>query len=159
MQNLFHCPSPVGKLGIVEDEGRICGIFFADSQAQMPEARRKETPCIREAARQLEEYFSGKRSAFNLPLHLAGSDFQHAVWAALLEIPYGETASYKDIARRIGKPDAARAVGMANHRNPVSIVVPCHRVIAHDGSLGGYGGGLMVKHYLLELEKRFACFF
>jgi methylated-DNA-[protein]-cysteine S-methyltransferase len=155
MQNVFHYPSPVGKLDIVENRARITGIFFAE-EARAAGADVEETPCIREAERQLEEYFLGRRKTFDLPLSLVGSDFQRAVWAALLEIPYGETASYKEIALRVGNPNAARAVGMANHNNPVSIVVPCHRVIAHDGGLGGYGGGLAAKRYLLELEKRHA---
>jgi methylated-DNA-[protein]-cysteine S-methyltransferase len=101
---------------------------------------------------ELEEYFAGKRRAFDFPLDLRGTDFQLACWRALLAIPYGETRSYADIARAVGKANAFRAVGMANNRNPVAIVVPCHRVIASDGSLCGYGGGLDVKRKLLELE-------
>jgi O-6-methylguanine DNA methyltransferase len=101
---------------------------------------------------ELEEYFVGKRRAFTFPLDLRGTDFQLACWRALLAIPYGETRSYADIARAVGKPNAFRAVGMANNRNPVAIVVPCHRVIASDGTLCGYGGGLDVKRKLLELE-------
>lgn len=102
--------------------------------------------------RQLEEYFAGKRREFNFPLDLRGTEFQLACWRALLKIPYGETRSYADIARAVGRPQGFRAVGMANNRNPVAIVVPCHRVIASDGSLCGYGGGLEVKRKLLELE-------
>jgi O-6-methylguanine DNA methyltransferase len=101
---------------------------------------------------ELEEYFAGKRREFTFPLDLRGTDFQQACWHALLAIPYGETRSYADIARAVGKPNAFRAVGMANNRNPVAIVVPCHRVIASDGTLCGYGGGLDVKRKLLELE-------
>jgi O-6-methylguanine DNA methyltransferase len=101
---------------------------------------------------ELEEYFAGERREFNFPLDLRGTDFQLACWRALLAIPYGETRSYGDIARAVGKPTAFRAVGMANNRNPVAIVVPCHRVIASDGGLCGYGGGLDVKRKLLELE-------
>jgi methylated-DNA-[protein]-cysteine S-methyltransferase len=101
---------------------------------------------------ELEEYFAGKRREFNFPLDLRGTDFQLSCWRALLAIPYGETRSYADIARAVGKPNAFRAVGMANNRNPVAIVVPCHRVIASDGGLCGYGGGLDVKRKLLELE-------
>jgi methylated-DNA-[protein]-cysteine S-methyltransferase len=106
----------------------------------------------RSYANELEEYFAGKRREFTFPLDLRGTDFQLACWRALLAIPYGETRSYADIARAVGKPNAFRAVGMANNRNPVAIVVPCHRVIASDGSLCGYGGGLHVKRKLLELE-------
>jgi len=101
---------------------------------------------------ELEEYFAGKRREFTFPLDLRGTDFQQACWRALLAIPYGETRSYADIARAVGKPNAFRAVGMANNRNPIAIVVPCHRVIASDGTLCGYGGGLDVKRKLLELE-------
>jgi O-6-methylguanine DNA methyltransferase len=101
---------------------------------------------------ELEEYFSGKRREFTFPLDLRGTDFQLACWRALRAIPCGETRSYADIARAVGKPHAFRAVGMANNRNPIAIVVPCHRVIASDGTLCGYGGGLDVKRKLLELE-------
>jgi O-6-methylguanine DNA methyltransferase len=101
---------------------------------------------------ELEEYFAGKRREFTFPLDLRGTDFQQACWRALLAIPYGETRTYADIARAVGKPNAFRAVGMANNRNPIAIVVPCHRVIASDGTLCGYGGGLDVKRKLLELE-------
>jgi O-6-methylguanine DNA methyltransferase len=101
---------------------------------------------------ELEEYFAGQRREFTFPLDLRGTDFQLACWRALLEIPYGETRTYADIARAVGKPNAFRAVGMANNRNPMAIVVPCHRVIASDGTLCGYGGGLEVKRKLLALE-------
>ena len=117
------------------------GFQFEDSPGQM-------RPYVNE----LEEYFAGKRREFTFPLDLRGTDFQLACWRALLAIPYGETRSYADIARAVGKPNAFRAVGMANNRNPIAIVVPCHRVIASDGTLCGYGGGLDVKRKLLELE-------
>jgi O-6-methylguanine DNA methyltransferase len=107
---------------------------------------------LQQYSSELEEYFSGKRRQFTFPLDLRGTDFQLACWNALLAIPYGETRSYADIARAVDKPNAFRAVGMANNRNPVAIVVPCHRVIASDGGLCGYGGGLAVKRKLLELE-------
>ena len=106
----------------------------------------------RDYCAELEEYFAGKRREFNFPLDLRGTDFQLACWRALLAIPYGETRSYADIARAIGRPQAFRAVGMANNRNPVAIVVPCHRVIASNGTLCGYGGGLDIKRRLLEFE-------
>ncbi len=107
---------------------------------------------MRAYTRELEEYFAGKRREFTFPLDLRGTDFQIACWRALLAIPYGETRTYADIARAVGNPSAFRAVGMANNRNPIAIVVPCHRVIASDGTLCGYGGGLEVKRKLLELE-------
>jgi len=107
---------------------------------------------LRPYTSELEEYFAGKRREFGFPLDLRGTDFQIACWRALLEIPYGETRSYADIARAVGRPKGFRAVGMANNRNPIAIVVPCHRVIASDGKLCGYGGGLEIKRKLLELE-------
>lgn len=107
---------------------------------------------MRPYLKELEEYFAGDRREFTFPLDLRGTDFQLACWRALLAIPYGETRSYADVARAVGKPNAFRAVGMANNRNPIAIVVPCHRVIASDGGLCGYGGGLEVKRKLLELE-------
>ncbi len=108
---------------------------------------------VRRAVAELKEYFSGKRQQFRVPLDLRGTSFQLKVWKALLRIPYGETRSYQQIAREVGNPKASRAVGMANHSNPVGIIVPCHRVISSDGSLGGYGGGLDRKAQLLELER------
>ena len=116
-------------------------------------AQMQETPLLREAAKQIGEYFSGTRKAFDLPLSYHGTPFQMADWGALLTIPYGETRSYRDIAEQIGNPKAYRAVGMANNRNPIGIIIPCHRVIGHDGGMVGYGGGLPIKTYLLELER------
>jgi methylated-DNA-[protein]-cysteine S-methyltransferase len=109
-------------------------------------------PLIQEAHRQLERYFAGELRQFDLPLDLRGTPFQMRVWAALLTIPYGQTCSYSQLAHQIGAPHAARAVGGANHANPIAIVVPCHRVIAAGGALAGYGGGLGRKRFLLELE-------
>ena len=125
-----------------ENDSRKCHRFqFEESVGAM-----------RAYAQQLEEYFAGKRRNFSFALDLRGTDFQRACWRALLAIPYGETRSYADIARAVGRPQGFRAVGMANNRNPVAIVVPCHRVIASDGTLCGYGGGLDLKRKLLELE-------
>ncbi|MEK7408391.1 MAG: methylated-DNA--[protein]-cysteine S-methyltransferase [Acidobacteriota bacterium] len=115
--------------------------------------RRDDHPLIGRAARQLTEYFEGRRREFDLPLDLRGTEFQKRVWEALLAIPYGETRSYGRIAKAVGVPRGARAVGGANHANPVAIVVPCHRVINAGGGLGGYGGGLPLKRLLLELER------
>jgi methylated-DNA-[protein]-cysteine S-methyltransferase len=112
-----------------------------------------ETQLIKKAAAQIEEYLNGKRKKFSFPLDMHGTEFQMDVWRALQTIPYGETRSYKEIAELVKRPKAVRAVGMANHRNPISIIVPCHRVIGHNGSLTGYGGGLPLKRYLLELEQ------
>jgi methylated-DNA-[protein]-cysteine S-methyltransferase len=110
-----------------------------------------------EVARQLDEYFSGRRRKFDLPIRLMGTDFQRRAWTSLMEIPYGETRSYGEQARRIGSPSASRAVGLANGRNPIPIVVPCHRVIGADGSLTGYAGGLENKRALLDLERGIGC--
>lgn len=116
--------------------------------------RKDDHPLVRQAVRQITEYFDGKRREFDLPLELEGTDFQRRAWNALLAIPYGETRCYSELAHAIGFPRAARAVGSANHANPIAIIVPCHRVIAAGGGLGGYGGGLDRKQFLLDLERR-----
>ncbi len=108
----------------------------------------------RKAAEQLREYFDGKRKVFDLPLAPVGTEFQMRCWDALLEVPYGETRSYGDIARAAGSPKGFRAVGMANNRNPIAMIIPCHRIIGSDGKLVGYGGGLDIKVFLLELERK-----
>jgi len=158
MENVFFYNSLRGMkkgitVGIASDGNAIVGVFFGRSRAQLP-GTIAETPLIKKAAVQIEEYLAGKRTQFSLPLAMHGTAFQMAVWQALQSIPYGETRSYKEIAVMIGKPKAARAVGMANNRNPISIIVPCHRVIGHDGSLVGYGSGIPLKKYFLELEQR-----
>ncbi|MDR1377543.1 MAG: methylated-DNA--[protein]-cysteine S-methyltransferase [Synergistaceae bacterium] len=154
MKSIFFYGSPVGEIGIAEENGVISHVFFG--RAQTPGGfETGETPVIRTAMEQLTEYFDGKRKSFDLSLAFHGTDFQISVWKALLSIPSGETRSYKDVAVSIGKPKAYRAVGFANNRNPIVIIVPCHRVIGHNGSLTGYGGGLPVKQYLLDLEKRY----
>jgi len=150
---------PIGKVGIAECDagssgaGAISHVFFDDTTNKPKNPEIKETPLIKKAAAQLQEYFDGKRTEFDLPLTLSGTDFQMAAWEALRAIPYGETRSYKDQATAIGNVKACRAVGMANNRNPISIIVPCHRVVGHNGKLVGYGGGLSTKEYLLELER------
>lgn len=145
--------SPAGTLGISADGTGLTGIFLCPGR--LPDGlREQETPLLREAEKQLGEYFAGTRRKFHLPLSLRGTPFQLAVWAALQAIPFGETRSYGQLAAMIGRPRACRAVGMANHANPVMIIVPCHRVIGADGSLTGYGGGLEMKRFLLELEQK-----
>lgn len=143
--------SPIGKLTVMEREGQITEIFFGERRR---EAEEEMTVVLQEAKRQLLLYFEGERTVFDLPLNPKGTPFQEEVWKHLLKIPYGETRSYGQIAKDIGKPKAVRAVGGANHRNPISIIIPCHRVIGSDGSLTGYGGGLDIKRYLLNLEQR-----
>ena len=143
--------SPLGTLQLRGTDAALTGVFM-EPHPQPHDAVRDEAP-LREAQRQLEEYFAGEREEFSLALEADGTDFQQRVWESLRRIPFGETASYGDIARRIGNPRAVRAVGLANGRNPISIIVPCHRVIGADGSLTGYGGGLERKRFLLALEK------
>lgn len=141
----------IGPVEIVENGEAITGLFFCKSND--PPFICGENALIRQAIKELDEYFAGKRRIFTLPVQPSGTEFQKKVWRALCDIPYGETRSYGQIARAVGNPKACRAVGMANHRNPISIVIPCHRVIGADGSLTGYGGGLRIKETLLELER------
>jgi len=151
MKNLFYYNSPVGKIGIAEEGGSVTNLFFERETA--PEGVEiKETAVLKETYRQLGEYFEKKRKKFDIPLKLEGTEFQKKDWQQLLKIPYGETKSYGEIAKALGIPKGARAVGLANNRNPISIIVPCHRVIGSDGKLVGYGGGLPIKEALLKLE-------
>jgi len=152
MKYLFYYGTPVGKIGIAERDGAVTDVFFG-SESAPADAEIKETPLLKETYKQLKEYFDGKRKIFDIPLNLEGTEFQKRDWQELLKIPYGETRSYGEIAKAIGTPKGARAVGLANNRNPVSIIVPCHRVIGADGKLVGYGGGLPIKEALLKLEK------
>lgn len=147
--------SPIGMLAAAEDGVGISDLFLCGRDVPK-EFREETTPLLQETVRQLVEYFDGKRKEFSLPLSLRGTRFQLADWKALRAIPYGETRSYRQIAEQIGCPKGFRAVGMANHNNPVMIVVPCHRVVAADGSLGGYACGLDAKRFLLELEQAHA---
>lgn len=144
--------SPIGPLRLVSDGQCLCGVYMGDEQAEHPTRPGHDVPVLREAVSQLEAYFGGALHAFDLPLCAQGTAFQRRVWKALREIPYGTTVSYGTLAARIGQPKASRAVGLANGRNPISIVVPCHRVIGADGSLTGYGGGLPRKRWLLNHE-------
>jgi methylated-DNA-[protein]-cysteine S-methyltransferase len=149
-------PSAVGRLTLVGAGDDLIGLHFDDdpSAARARGEGARDDCRLRSATTQLQQYFAGKRALFDLPLAPRGTEFQQAVWAALLQIPFGRTASYGDIARAIGKPAASRAIGGANHRNPIAIIIPCHRVIGADGSLTGYGGGLPHKRLLLDLESR-----
>lgn len=144
--------TPIGKIYIAEENNKIIEINL-DSKKNNYEI--KNTKILSLAEKQLLEYFEGKRKKFDLPLKLKGTPFQEKVWNELLKIPYGETRTYGEIAKNIENPKAARAVGMANHNNPISIVVPCHRVIGVNNKLVGYGLGIDKKQYLLELEKNF----
>jgi methylated-DNA-[protein]-cysteine S-methyltransferase len=152
--------SPVGPITLVAAAGALVALHLSEQRyAPAPEdlgepAAGEDGGVLAEAARQLAEYFDGTRTRFDLPLVMDGTAFQRRVWAGLRDIPYGTTVSYGQLADRIGQPSASRAVGLANGRNPIGIIVPCHRVIGADGSLTGYGGGIERKHYLLAHEQR-----
>ncbi len=145
--------TPLGRMGMGEEGGRITNLWFEGSEVPAGAAE-EETEVLTEAHRQLDAYLAGELKEFSLPLAPRGTGFQREVWEALRRIPYGETASYKEIAEAVGRPRAFRAVGMANNRNPIPVIIPCHRVIGSDGGLVGYGGGLDLKRRLLDLEKR-----
>jgi methylated-DNA-[protein]-cysteine S-methyltransferase len=152
--------SPIGPLTLLAAGGQLCGLYMngrvpasaGPVRAGAPDGA--DATALAWTAGQLEEYFEGARESFDLPLALRGTEFQRSVWQALLGIGYGQTLSYAQLADRIGRPTAVRAVGHANGRNPVSIIVPCHRVVGSDGSLTGYGGGIDSKRRLLDLERR-----
>ena len=149
MDYTYTYETAIGTIQLEATDAAITKLLFG---ARPTAAAKTETPLIKAAHRQLAEYLAGSRRVFDLPLSPQGTPFQKTVWTQLLKIPYGETASYGEIARMAGNPKACRAVGMANNRNPISIFIPCHRVIGADGSLTGYGGGLEIKRFLLELE-------
>lgn len=151
MKSLFFYQTIIGKIGVVENEGQITNLYL-ESDELPTDLEIRETEVLKTAGKQLLEYFTGRRKNFELPLAPAGTEFQRRVWQALCHIPYGETVSYKEIAKKINNDKATRAVGMANHRNPIPIFIPCHRVIGANGKLVGYGGGLEIKKALLELE-------
>lgn len=148
--HMIYHTTPVGLLRLCADDGGVCGIYYVRDAGETPAG--SDSDLLRKAAQELDEYFAGQRRTFDLPLSMHGTPFQQRVWRALLQIPYGQTRSYGQVAAMTGNAKASRAVGMANHRNPISIVVPCHRVINADGGLGGYSGGLEAKEFLLHLE-------
>ncbi|MFZ2053268.1 MAG: methylated-DNA--[protein]-cysteine S-methyltransferase [Candidatus Aminicenantales bacterium] len=145
----FH--SPIGAIEIIGTEQGITALNFI---RRKPRQETGEHPFLKEAAAQVEEYFRGQRKKFSLKLHLQGTEFQKNVWRELLRIPYGRTASYGEVAAALGRPQAGRAIGQANHRNPIAIVIPCHRIIGGDGRLVGYGAGLWRKQWLLAHEQK-----
>ena len=153
MKKLFYYDMQIGKIGIAEEDGAITDILFGD-EVHSAQTIVRETAIIKAAAKQLDEYFEGQRREFDLPVLTKGTVFQTMVWNALKTIPYGEIRSYKDIAVQIGKGKACRAVGMANNRNTIPIIIPCHRVIGAKGELVGYGGGLDIKERLLKIEGK-----
>ena len=151
MKYIWECQTPIGRLSIAQEDNAISHILF-DGDGSLSDYERKETKLIKETAKQLEAYFAGQLKTFDVPLLLKGTPFQKECWQALLEIPYGQTCSYKDIAEKINNPQAVRAVGLSNNKNKIPIIIPCHRVIGANGKLVGYAGGLSVKQQLLDLE-------
>ncbi|NLP35021.1 MAG: methylated-DNA--[protein]-cysteine S-methyltransferase [Clostridiales bacterium] len=153
MEHTYIYDTPIGKIRIAEDGNAITEIDLLSLEFPVSTIEMKETGLIRKAYEELMEYLNGRRKEFSVPLNPKGTDFQRNVWNVLQTIPYGETRSYGQVAVQAGNPKASRAVGMANNRNPILIMIPCHRVIGADGSLTGYGGGLDLKEHLLNLER------
>ena len=142
--------TPIGEITLLADDNAITGLSFGKADCNAAQGN----PLLREAEKQLQAYFAGELRVFTLPLAPIGTAFQQKVWQCLQTIPYGQTVCYAEVAQRVGNPKACRAVGMANNRNPISIFIPCHRVVGKNGGLVGYGGGLAAKEYLLALEQR-----
>jgi methylated-DNA-[protein]-cysteine S-methyltransferase len=145
--------SPVGPLTLVASDGGLCGLYMTEHRHAPADHGPRDDRWSGAVIDQLTAYFAGELREFDVPLAMAGTPFQQTVWHALTAIPYGETVSYGELAQRLGQPSAARAVGLANGKNPISIIVPCHRVVGSTGSLTGYGGGLPRKRYLLDFER------
>ncbi|WP_315167872.1 methylated-DNA--[protein]-cysteine S-methyltransferase [Metaclostridioides mangenotii] len=152
MKNIFVYETEIGELAIADNGKAITELYFKN-KIDVEGKNIEETELIKKAFNEFKEYLSGDRKNFDIPLEPEGTEFQLKVWEALKSIPYGETCSYKDIAKKVGSSKAYRAVGLANNKNPISIFIPCHRVIGSNGKLVGYGGGLDVKEFLLKLEK------
>lgn len=148
--DLILFDTPLGLMGLEEENGTLVSLRLPGQP--VPRIACHETPLLSEGKRQVLEYLAGQRRVFDLPLAPRGTEFYRSVWQTLEEIPYGETRSYRDIAQAVGRPRAVRAVGQANHNNPIPIIIPCHRVVGANGSLTGYGGGLDLKERLLRLE-------
>ncbi|WP_363320921.1 methylated-DNA--[protein]-cysteine S-methyltransferase [Mahella sp.] len=152
MKNIFFYETDIGRINIADNGAAIVAVSFGNIDIAN-HGDLSETPLIKEAARQIEQYLKKERCSFELPLAPKGTIFQQKVWAALQTIPYGKTRSYKQVAEAIGQPKAFRAVGMACNKNPIAIIIPCHRVIGSNGSLTGYAGGVELKSRLLQLER------
>lgn len=149
--DLILFDTPFGRMGLSEESGTIVRLYLPNDGT--PRIAEHETPLLAEGKRQLMEFFAGTRKEFDLPLCAEGTEFRKKVWKALLEIPYGTTITYGQLALTVGNPKAVRAVGQANHHNPIPILIPCHRVVGSNGSLTGYGGGMELKQQLLNLEQ------
>lgn len=152
MNKVHFFQTELGTIGVAEDGRGITGVYLPGEKGLWDSAE-EETPLLKQAEKQIKEYLAGHRKEFTVPLSLEGTGFSRQVWEALQKIPYGQTRSYGQVAATIGRPGAARAVGQANNRNPISIIIPCHRVIGADGKLVGYAAGLKIKYQLLELER------
>ncbi|MDD2519051.1 MAG: methylated-DNA--[protein]-cysteine S-methyltransferase [Bacilli bacterium] len=151
MQYIYFYDTIIGKIGIVASNDFVTSICFGDNDDNYEIL---ETPLIKRTYNQIDEYLKGSRKTFDIPLDYRGTEFQKCVWQTLQKIPYGETKTYKEIAKIINSPNACRAVGNANNKNPIPIIIPCHRVIGSSGKLVGYAGGLTIKEILLNLEKK-----
>ena len=154
MEKIWFYQTKIGEIGIGEENGAIVRVTFGREMGGLPaDFEMVETPLTKLTAVEIREYLEGKRRTFDVPLEMKGTEFQKKVWKALLDIPYGKTATYRQIAAAAGSPQGGRAVGRANHDNPIAILVPCHRVVGANGKLTGYAGGLEIKQALLELEQ------
>jgi len=153
MKYIAFYKTAIGRIGIAENRGGISHILFEGSKG-LSDYQEKETALIENCHKQLMEYFEGKRTKFDIPLYLEGTEFQKSIWSALQDIPFGETCSYKEVAIKINNEKAVRAVGLANNKNRIPIIIPCHRVVGINGSLTGYAGGLELKQFLIDLEKK-----
>ena len=154
METIHYYQSPVGCLKLIATDNALTALHFVRKTSERAETKMPAHAIIQQTCNQLDEYFAGRRKTFELPLNLAGTPFQQKVWKALQQIPYGETISYAQLAQSVGNPKACRAVGSANGKNPLAIIVPCHRVINADGKLGGYASGLEKKKQLLDWEQK-----
>ena len=152
LKSIFSYNTSIGKINIVEEDGFLTDVCISENFV-IEDATIKETTLIKETIGEINDFLAGRRREFDLPLLPKGTEFQKKVWRELQNIPYGKTCSYKDIAEKIGSPKAARAIGRANNKNPIILIIPCHRVIGSDGRLVGYGAGLELKERLLALEK------
>ena len=158
MNSTKQLDSPIGRLRLVATDQGLSHLLFdqqvgEDLESAGDEVEADDHPVLAAATAQLAEYFAGRRQEFDIPLDLTGTEFQRAAWSALASVPFGETRSYRQQAEAIGRPKAVRAIGAANGKNPVPIVLPCHRIVGSDGSLTGYGGGLPIKEFLLNHEQ------
>lgn len=153
MKYIFYYRTEIGKLAIAEENNQLTNIFFENETIKILNHEIKETEILSMAYSQIKEYLHGARKKFSLPLNPEGTGFYQDVWKCLMEIPYGKTRSYKEVAQAVGNDKACRAVGLANNKNPIPIIIPCHRVIGTKGELTGYRGGILIKMRLIEMEK------